>query len=428
MRHCLCCGGTVLDCQETNVGSQLSVKLFCINGHQSSWKSQPLIKNTPAGNLLSSAVILFSGNTFERISQFASFLNLHFISNPTFYSIQKKYLLPVVEKAWEEEKWQVLNDAKVAGFVNLSGDGRCDSPGHSAKYGTYTLMEDTGKIITFNVVQSTEVSSSNAMEKEGFERCLEEVEKQVPVHRISTDRHISISSTMNKNHPHISHQYDVWHLSKSITKKLRNKAKLKGNENLALWIKSISNHLWWCSSTCNKNAEELLEKWKSVLYHISNKHTWTGNTCFHKFCHPCLTENEEKWWLSPTSQAYVAAEELVCEKKQLKNLHKLIEFCHTGELEVYHSLLLKYCPKREHFSFKGMVARTELAALDHNSNVNREQAVLQSGVKKGEARYRTSFTKQKKQWVVKPMKGKKEYGYVDRLLESTVHACENGES
>ena len=109
-------------------------------------------------------------------------------------------------------------------------------------------------------------------------------------------------------------------------------------------------------------------------------------------------------------------------------MHKLTEFCHTGELEVYHSLLLKYCPKREHFSFKGMVARTELAALDHNSNVNREQAVLQSGVKKGEVRYRMSFTKQKKQWVVKPMKGKKEYGYVDRLLESTVHACENGES
>ena len=108
-------------------------------------------------------------------------------------------------------------------------------------------------------------------------------------------------------------QYDVWHLSKSITKKLSNKAKLKGNENLALWIKSISNHLWWCSSTCNKNAEELLEKWKSVLYHISNKHTWTGNKFFHKCCHPCLTENEgkKKQWLSPTSQAYVAAEEVV---------------------------------------------------------------------------------------------------------------------
>ena len=44
------------------------------------------------------------------------------------------------------------------GVVNLDGDGRCDSPGHSSKYGTHNLMdEDIDDVVTFQVVQVTEV-------------------------------------------------------------------------------------------------------------------------------------------------------------------------------------------------------------------------------------------------------------------------------
>ena len=46
-------------------------------------------------------------------------------------------------------------------------------------------------------------------------------------------------------------------------------------------------------------------------------------------------------------------------------------------------MLLKYCPKREHFSFKGMVARTQLAAMDNNENVGRGQAVDIKGTDAG---------------------------------------------
>ena len=63
-------------------------------------------------------------------------------------------------------------------------------------------------------------------------------------------------------------------------------------------------------------------------------------------------------WLEDGSSAYVALEEVVLNKKNLKDIEKLTEFHHTGELEVYHSLLLKYVPKRLHYSYKGMVTRT----------------------------------------------------------------------
>ena len=56
--------------------------------------------------------------------------------------------------------------------MNLIGDGRCDSPGHNAKYCTFTMITDEGKVAYFSLVQVNEVTSSNAMEEEGFERCL----------------------------------------------------------------------------------------------------------------------------------------------------------------------------------------------------------------------------------------------------------------
>ena len=59
---------------------------------------------------------------------------------------------------------------------------------------------------------------------------------------------------------------------------------------------------------------------------------------------------------------------VVKDKTLLKDIKKLTGFHHTGSLEVFHSLLLKYCPKRQHFSYVGMQARIELTIFDHNYN------------------------------------------------------------
>ena len=430
LKFCPKCAGVISESKMTTCGSMLSVKIRCINNHDDfCWTSQPMIKNMPAGNLLTSAAILFSGNTFSRIAQFASFLKLNFFSHSTFYNIQNKFLFPLVDKAWTEERSSVLEAIKREGPVNLIGDGRCDSPGHSAKYCTYTMMNDGGKVAYFSLVQVTEVTSSNAMEKEGFERCLTGLQAEdVTIRRIATDRHTSISSAMNKEHKEIKHQFDVWHLSKWVVKQLTKKAKVKGCENLFPWIRSVSNHLWWCSATCDGNADVLREKWKSVLHHVTNKHKWTGYNHFHECCHPRLTPAaaRKKKWLKPDTPSYIALEEVVLNKKLLKDIEKLTEFCHTGEVEVYHSEQLKYCPKREHFSHKGMLARTQLTALDHNANAGRKQAVVQSGIHSGEARYKVSFPKTQKQWVVKPIKEKKSYAHVESLMADVVNACHRG--
>lgn len=52
----------------------------------------------------------------------------------------------------------------------------------------------------------------------------------------------------------------------------------------------------------------------------------------------------------------------------------------TGSLEVYHSVMLKYAEKRLHFSYDSMMARTQLAIIDHNNNLGRPLAKTQDGM------------------------------------------------
>ena len=105
------------------------------------------------------------------------------------------------------------------------------------------MDEDTGNL-AFEVTQVSEVTSSNAMEKEGFSRCIELSEgKGVKISRVATDRYVSISSCMAKDYPHINHQHDVWHLSKWLVKKLTNKAEQKGCEDLVPWDTVHFHHL-----------------------------------------------------------------------------------------------------------------------------------------------------------------------------------------
>ena len=95
-----------------------------------------------AGNLLMSSAILLSGATYTKIAILAEILGLCFFSEKTFCTIQDSYLFPVINEVWEQEQDTVFNDLEGKDLW-LSGDGRCDSPGHSAKYGTYTMIDQT---------------------------------------------------------------------------------------------------------------------------------------------------------------------------------------------------------------------------------------------------------------------------------------------
>ena len=54
--------------------------------------------------------------------------------------------------------------------LHPSGNGYCESPVYSAKYGSYTLMDSaTDRILDYSLVQVSEMDSSVTMEKEGLQ-------------------------------------------------------------------------------------------------------------------------------------------------------------------------------------------------------------------------------------------------------------------
>ncbi|KAJ8346555.1 hypothetical protein SKAU_G00279560 [Synaphobranchus kaupii] len=147
--------------------------------------------------------------------------------------------------------------------------------------------------------------------------------------------------------------------------------------------------------------QELTRRWKSLLHHICGVHRWEEDgvnyTCHHRSLTP--DEQRRKKWLQPDSPAYKALSSVVLDKKLLLDLKQMANFKHTGALEVYHSAMLKYAPKRLHFNYNTMRARTQLTILDHNSNVGRPQAVTEAGT----MRYSITFPKQTKDWVAKKL-------------------------
>ena len=127
----------------------------------------------------------------------------------------------------------------------------------------------------------------------------------------------------------------------------------------------------------------LREKWFSIIFHVQNIHHWTGFSKFHMCCHaPLLTEKHtKKNWLSPTSESFKVLQDIVFSNSILKDLSYLTKFSHTDTLKVYHSLYNRWLPKSIHFSFHGMIARTQLAILDFNSGSNLNQATTKKGKK-----------------------------------------------
>ena len=79
------------------------------------------------------------------------------------------YMLSVTNEAWKKEESQIVSGWKQRELI-LSGDGRCDTPGHNAKYLIYLLFDQSfKKVIAVSLTQVTEVKGvSNRMEKAGL--------------------------------------------------------------------------------------------------------------------------------------------------------------------------------------------------------------------------------------------------------------------
>ncbi|KAG0416064.1 hypothetical protein HPB47_006740 [Ixodes persulcatus] len=270
--------------------------------------------------------------------------------------------------------------------LTIAGDGRADSPGHSAKYGTYTMLDvDSNKILHVETVQSNETGESYHKELEGLKRSLNIFETHCLV----------------VGYP-------------AIKKKLVAAGKSRHLEELSSCTKAVVNHLYWSAGTSPEDQNLILPKWKSLVAHVADVHSHRDplySECQHQELH--------KKWLEEGSPAHQKLREIVLSPHLLRDIPRLSTSAQTFATECFHSTLLQFAPKLMHYSFRSMEAMTYLAALHYNENAGRPQAVT----KDGEFVWVIKFPKAKKGAVVAPRKTGCTYKYVGELMAAVLDLC-----
>lgn len=406
-------------------GSMLCATLTCINGCRFTWSSQPTLSQMSCrsglGDFYFASSFILCGGTYALLRSVADCMQMGIFSATFYYDVQRHYLAPVVFSNWSAQQEVILQELSEKPSVRIAGDARCDSPGFSSKYSTYTMMDiDSGYVVCGRVVQiGQETNSSVMMEKVGFNSCLDcLIDHDISVSVVATDRSPSVIKEMKDNYPEIVHQHDVWHIAKSLKKSIVSSSKKKSTAILNEWLRSIINHLYYSTQHCDEDPEKLIELWLSELKHIRGIHDWEHDDSFKKVL-KCSHENSDiplarqglrKQYLENDSEAFLTLRDIVSAPRLLTALRHCTLSLSTASLENLHSVMLKYVPKRLHFNFLSMNMRTILAYLDHNNNVEREL--------KHNCKYQ--FSKVTGKWVARRLYLSKTYSWRRDLMKEAV--------
>jgi hypothetical protein len=89
-----------------------------------------------------SALSMLTGLRMEQTVEFMKQMNVATGSRATFYRIQKDYVNPIIWLTWIEMKEELYDEMR-GKELRVMGDGQFDSPGYSASYCFYTVVEST---------------------------------------------------------------------------------------------------------------------------------------------------------------------------------------------------------------------------------------------------------------------------------------------
>lgn len=181
-------------------GPTAVIHWVCPAGHKGAFASSKDENGIYCNNLQAAASIMLSGNNFAKVEKLANFLGLSFISDSTFYRMQRLYFIPAIEEWWGWQRGELLKD-----FVNkevvVCGDGQCDSPGHSAKNLCYFLMElVSGYILEIEVRDKRHVGlASSNMERQALQNALQRLQASLNIVEVVTDASSTIKKLLGEN-------------------------------------------------------------------------------------------------------------------------------------------------------------------------------------------------------------------------------------
>lgn len=159
-------------------GFAMTVTTECVDGHTFKWTSHPTVGGLYEGNLAIPSAIFLTGGSFTSFAELCLSADIAHLSTRECSNLQKAYMIPEVNSMWEKHHEGLLAAVDDTPII-AAGDARCDSPGHNATYGTYTIMDTaTQYILAQETVRVTDddIANSYWLEPEGFERCLKTLE------------------------------------------------------------------------------------------------------------------------------------------------------------------------------------------------------------------------------------------------------------
>lgn len=437
-KFCPTCGAAILTVSSSVNGFCTTIRYVCsgIPAHRSSWYSCDYVKRYSVANVIIPSASSLCGFGFADLAEWCKTIRLPCVSSATYYRNVKTWLYPCISKMYLSMRSAAQERYKGKSIV-ISGDGQFDSPGFSAKYCCYTIMDTTaGNVIDFFVVQRGQYQGE--LEKHACREVLTKISTSMNVTRFVTDRHMGIAKMMRDCFPKIEHAFDVWHVARSLKKKLNKLG--KKYESVKPWIKPIVNHFWFSCENCKGNADLLMQIFHSVLMHVSKHHTWKSAStlnkfkkfidpkkpyprpftlvkqCFHKQVN--MKKGRAIPWLNKDSPEFGELVKIVCNTRLCNDMKLCKSYLHTGQLENMHSVKNKYLPKRKHYSMETTIVKMMQLAIETNLHASNTD---------GKVRVYVEYSRAAADWVLKKHREKDTVTYKRNLLKDTQSALENGQ-
>lgn len=437
-------------------GFALTVEYKCrgILPHHEIWRNSPFTKRYFDINLMLPAMATMCGLGYTLLENLMIGLKIPYIASTSYYNNIKVNLYPVVVAKWTAMRDNLIQCLMSEETCDVAGDGHFDSPGWTAKFCTYSIMDmASGAIIDFFVSQRAMYEGD--LEMESCKEVLSNLtEKGLKIRNFVTDENSKVSKMVRDNFKSLVHCLDVWHKARLLKKKLQKLATT--HTELLKFVPKIVNHFWYSCQTCTKDPQVLLETFHGCLLHICNKHAWTEDpfsqlkgsieTEKEKHRKKKRTDAEKKrqgpglpyftkvrkcshssrmrhrrlrgtHWLDMDGGAFKTLFKFLTDTRFCNSIKKCNEFLHTGGLEVYHNVRLKLLPKRSSYKLVRMIVSGMLVAIDVNSN-------LESNTNLKRKRY-WKWSRSQKQYVAKQRILKKDYSFRVEIMNNMMSNLKN---
>ena len=423
------------------MGLCVKIQYRCSNRktpHTGIWTSSPVSHKRYLINILFTSTLNLCGIGYSAIQAVMAAMKMPFINRSRFIDITKAWFNPVVYNYFIPIRDAAMAQLKARDTKILSGDGQFDSPGHCAKFCVYTIMDHTsGLIIDFFIAQKG--LNFEELERAGCRELLKKIiAKGMSQFKFVTDRHSGIRAMIRDDitFSTVTHYFDIWHLAKSIGKILKELTKLKRNESLIPWKQSIINHFWFSCRNSAGDPQKLIQTFHSFLLHITNSHKWTtgtfskmrGENIFPNFSQvvKCAHGKLQKIqlrrgaWIDRKSDTFSELFDKITNKQLSEDMMHCSEFLHTGSIENYHNVRLKYLPKRIAFSRETTAIRSMIAIIETNCNITQNTSSLQ------EPKMYVRYSKASAKWILRKRSKEKDYTYRGEILSKIEAHFSNG--